>query len=83
MRLLKIGTEKQRISWLQNAAHFRQKLDSGGAIEVPDRAAQEKHAQVLAGLAVGGHFEQAIEIFALKTDDADGVDVAEFPLTHG
>src|SRR3974377_1014807 len=28
-------------------------------------------------------FEQAVEIFALKTHDTDGIDVAELALAHG
>src|SRR5271168_1875367 len=37
---------------------------------------------MLAGGAVGGHFEESIEVFSLETEDADGLDVAKLALAH-
>ncbi len=37
---------------------------------------------MLASRAVGGHFEQSVEVLALETQDADGLDVAKFAFAH-
>ena len=56
---------------------------AGRAIKIADRAAQEQYKQMLALAPLRGHFEQAVEIFALETEDADGIDVTEFAFAHG
>src|ERR1700751_650631 len=60
-----------------------QKISAGGAIEVSDRAPEEKYQQMLIVLAAGRHLRQAIQILALEADDADRIDIAEFTLAHG
>src|ERR1700683_1293850 len=38
---------------------------------------------MLAALPLRSHFQKSVEIFALEAEDADGLDVAQFALTHG
>ena len=71
---------KQRIAFLQDGAHFAKKLIAGGAVEIADGAAEEKHEQAFAFAAALGHFLQSLEIGALESDQADHVHLAEFLL---
>src|SRR5579862_1782227 len=82
-RFFQIGSQQQRIARFKNAADFRQKLCPRRTVEVPDSAAQKEHQQMLAALPIRSHFEQPIEIFALKTNNTDAVNISELPLAHG
>src|SRR5208283_4392802 len=80
--LLQVGSEKKRIAGLENSPHFGQELHTRTTIKVSNCAPEEQHEQALAFLAIRRHVQQAIEIFALKTENADGIDVAQFPFAH-
>src|SRR5580765_523309 len=82
MRLLEVGTHQQRISRLEYVPHLGEELHSGRSIEVADRTTQKKNAEVLARLAIRSHLQQAIEIFALESDNTDRVDIAQLALAH-
>src|SRR6202051_3596657 len=77
-----IRSEKQRVSGLENAPNLRQEFYSGGTIEIPDRAPQTQHEEMLVALPGSCHLQQAIEILALKPHNADGINIAEFALAH-
>src|SRR6266446_7493077 len=79
---LQVGSEQQRISGLKNTSNFAEKLDTRRSVEVADGAAEEQYKKMLARRAVGGHFEQSVEVLALETQDADGLDVAKFAFAH-
>ena len=51
--------------------------------EVPDGASQEEHQEPLSFFPPGGHFEEAVEIFALEADNSNGFDIAQFALADG
>ena len=82
-RLFEIGPEQQRIARLQDTADFSEKLLAGGTIEVPDGASQKQNQDMLASLAAGRYFQETIQILALETNDADGIDIAKFAPAHG
>jgi hypothetical protein len=79
--LVQIGSEQKGVSRLEDSPDLGQKFQPCDPIKIPDGAAKKQHKQMLATLATGSDLQQAIEILALKTYDADGIDVAEFALT--
>src|SRR5579864_6042109 len=81
--LLEIAAQQERVTGLQDSSHLAEKLDAGRTVEIADCAAEEKDEEMLAVLASGSHFEEPVEVFALESDDADGIDVAEFAFAHG
>src|SRR3974390_1888147 len=82
-RFHEVRPEQQRITLPQNASHSLQKFNARVAIKVADRAPQKEHQQAFAFFSARRDFEQAIEVFALETHDADAVDVAQLSLARG
>src|SRR5262249_3341547 len=78
-----IGAEQQRVARLKNVANFRENLHSRRTVEIADRASEKENKQVLPFAPLCGYFQQTVEILTLKADDADGVDIAQFPFAHG
>jgi len=62
---------------MQDGADFAQKLISGRAIEIANRAAEEQDEDLFAFAPARRHLLQAIEIGALEADDADPVYLSE------
>ena len=74
--LHEICTQQHRIPGNEDVANFAQKVHSSGTIKIADRAAQEQNQKMLAVAALRGNFEEAIEVFALEAQNADGINVA-------
>jgi hypothetical protein len=77
-----VRSKKQRVSGLKNAPNLRQEFYSGGTIEIPNRAPQKQHEEMLAALPVRCHLQQPIKVFALKPHNAEGINIAKFALAH-
>jgi len=73
-----IGAQKEGVTRAQSTPNLGQEFNAGMAIKIPNRASQKQHEEMLPALPASGHLQQAIQIFALKTYDTDGIDVAEF-----
>src|SRR5258707_2987245 len=78
-----VDAEQKRVPGLKNLTQIAKKVRAGGAIEVADGTAEEKHEKMLGGSAAGGNFAEPVEIFALEANDADAVDVAKFTAKNG
>src|ERR1700730_2537020 len=71
-----IGSEQKKISGVKNLSQTAEKFSAGGAVKIADGAAQEKYQEPFAFAASRGHFQQAIQIFAFETNNADAPNVA-------
>src|ERR1039457_5895348 len=80
--LFQVCAQQERVAWLENAPNCAQKFLSRRTIEVPDRTAQEQHAQSLSALAVRRRLQQTVQVLAFKSHNADSIDVAKFPFAH-
>ena len=77
-----VGSQKQRVSGIQEATNVLQKYKIGRTVEIADRTAQEQQQDALPGAAAGGYFGEAVEILAFKADDADAIDVGQVPAAN-
>jgi hypothetical protein len=82
-RLLQVCAQQKRISGFENTPNPRQEFNSGETIEISNGAPQKEHEEVLPALPVRGHLQQPVKIFALKTYDADRINVTELALAPG
>src|ERR1700690_351381 len=77
-RLDEVRREQKRIAFAENGAHLAKELISRGPVEIANRAAEKKNQQLFAITATRGHFLQALQIRALKSNNAHGAHLAEF-----
>jgi hypothetical protein len=80
-RFFKICAEEERIARKQYAVNFGEKTLGSVTIEIADRAAEKKHEQTIIFAAPRCGCQQTVEIGALKSDNADALDAAQFTFT--
>src|SRR5258708_8043259 len=82
VRFLQIRSQQHRVSRLKDASHLIQKFQSGHTVKITDGASEKQHKQVVPLTPLRRNLQQSVQVLALATKNAGGIDIAQFAFAH-